>query len=220
MAKIKSFGAKLYLNGVSVGGLTDISASGTDVNFVDTTSHDTSGGFRTFVSGLKDGGTLDVTGKYNYADAGQDEWKAEEGIKHPFYIVLSDSSGMTFDAIVGGFQTSNPLDDAVEFSGSAKITGVVSPVFPTITVTGTLTDGTDSVTFDPLTHSAFENGRPKYTNGDGDSIAWDSANSRWVMTHDDSSAEWRSSENVKTPTLVTSWTPFSPATGTPTLTGS
>ncbi len=159
MAKIRSFGAELYINGVAVGGITDIQASGTDVSFVDTTSHDTAGGFKTFLSGLKDGGTLEVTGKYNFADAGQAEWKAEEGISHDLYIMLSDNSGFAFRAIIGGFQTSNPLDDAVEFTATAKITGEVFPVFPTIIVTGTLTpDATGT-----LYYSGMTGGAPQYT---------------------------------------------------------
>jgi len=235
MAKIRSFGAKLYLNGIELGGITDIQATGVDVSFIDTTSHDESSGFRTFVSGLKDGGTLEVTGKYNYADDGQAEWKAEEGIRHAFYIILSDKSGLAFEAIVGGFQTSNPLDDAVEFTATAKITGEVFPVYPTITVTGTLTDGTDPVEFPIMPLIDLDGGKIKYSvfiSTTTFSVLWDT--SKWVLasaTADEDPIRWESTSTVMTPNLVPSgawhetnnpngWKPISPATGTPTVTGS
>jgi len=219
MAKIKSFGADVYINGIAVGGLTDISASGTDVSMIGTTSHDESSGFQTFVSGLKDGGTLELTGKYNYADAGQAEWKAEEGVSHAFYIILSDNSGLAFNAVVGGFQTSNPLDYAVEFTASAKITGEVYPVFPTITVTGTLTyDGSTPVSINELPYVELNNGKASYTSEFGDSVYWDGA--KWILFHYGTDAEWHSADDVATPDLASTWTPQGSATGTPTLTGS
>jgi hypothetical protein len=212
MAKIKSFGATVYLNGIAIGGLTDINATGTDVSMIDTTSHDAGGGFRTFVSGLKDGGTLELTGKYNYTDAGQAEWKAEEGIKHTFYIILSDKSGLAFEAFVGGFQTSNPLDDATEFTATAKITGEVFPVYPTITITG-ISDPVDS---DPvvLSYSGFGTGKPQWSGGgfllSGNSIEWEIASSAYGA-------------NITTSAIVpqglTGWT-ITDGAGQPTLTGS
>jgi hypothetical protein len=176
MAKIKSFGAQVYLNGIAIGGLTDINATGTDVSMIDTTSHDAGGGFRTFVSGLKDGGTLELTGKYNYADAGQAEWKAEEGMRHIVMVNLSDNSGLVFYVIVGAFRVENPLDDATAFTATAKITGQVFPVYPSITVTGI----TSPVASNPvvLTRSADVEQRPAYTNGAGWLCQWDST-STW-----------------------------------------
>jgi len=235
MAKIRSFGAKLYLNGIELGGITDIQATGVDVSFIDTTSHDESSGFRTFVSGLKDGGTLEVTGKYNYADDGQAEWKAEEGIRHAFHIILSDNSGIAFEAIVGGFQTSNPLDDAVEFTATAKITGEVFPVFPTMTVTGSLTDGTDPVVFPSMAYFEQNGGKCRYSvivSNSVYSIYWDE--SKWWLesaTVAEGVILWNSTADVPTPDLVPSgewhettnphaWKPVSPATGTPVVTGS
>ena len=329
MAKTKSFGAAVYLNGIAVGGLTDITASGTEVSFVDTTEHDggtaatgsitftglsladetvvvngetytfkasagsateitigataaitaantaakiaandsdvhaygstngmvvltattrgtagndytltesatnttvsgagtftggaaqANGGFKTFLSGLKDGGTLELTGKYDYGDAGQAEWKAEEGVAHVFYIVLPDKSGFALTAIVGGFQTSNPLDDAVEFSATAKITGPVYPLFPTVTVTGTLTsDGSAPVTFAAFTLGSISDDRMGYTATDGTITR---SGGSWILTDTATSAAWSTTNDALTPTAATGWAAVNPATGTPTLTGS
>jgi predicted secreted protein len=219
MAKIKSFGARVYFNGVAVGGLTDISASGTDVSMIDSTSHDSAGGYRTFLAGLKDGGTLELTGRYNYADAGQAELKSETGVKHIFYIVLSDNSGLAFEAFVGGFSTSNPLDDAVEFSCSCKITGLVYPAFPTIAISGTLTsDGSTPVVFPSMPRTGFGS-RPIWGDGGDHLVSWDlESSSMWGIK--DGAAVWVADQDVLLPTLVTSWSPVSTETGTPVLTGS
>lgn len=216
MAKIRSFGAKLYLNGIAVGGLTDIAATGTEVSIIDTTSHDSSGGYRTFLSGLKDGGTLEVTGRYNYADSGQAEWKAEAGVLHAFYIILADNSGLAFNAIVGGFQTSNPLDDAVEFTATAKITGLVYPVFPTITVTGITTPAAS----DPIVMTmgvGFISGKPTWVFGSDWAVAW--SGTSWDVF--DESATYLATK-ISTALIPNGLTSFTITTGAgqPTLTPS
>lgn len=216
MAKIKSFGAKVYVNGVAIGGLTDINASGTDVTMVDNTSHDSSGGYREFLAGLKDGGTLELTGRYNYADAGQADLKSEEGVTHAVYVILSDNSGLAFNAIIGGFSTSNPLDDAVEFTASAKITGAVLPVFPTITVTGTLTsDGSTAVTFPAMSFAGISTGLLSYINGAYE-VQNDGTN---YYVWDGVSAQWTASTTSIVPQGLT-YVADDTETGTPVLTGS
>lgn len=217
------------MNGVRVGGVTDIQTSGVDVSFIDTTTHDTAGGFRTFVAGLKDGGTLEVTGKYDYSNAGQAEWKAEEGMRHQIVILMSDGSGMTFEAIIGGFQTSNPLDDAVEFTATGKITGDVIPVFPTMTVTGSLTtDGSTAIAFGAMVIVPTAN-----------ILLWESPGDKglknvgaiWQLEDEVTDSRWESTSTALTPNLVPSgawhettnpdaWKPVAPATGTPIITAS
>lgn len=122
---IKSYGVGVTVGGNAVGDLTDVSVSGTDVNFVDITTHDSTGGWKEFTSGLKDGGSLDLTGKYKVADTGQAYLFGNPGASASCVVTFSDTSTASFTGIVGGFSTSNPLDDAVEFTCSIKITGAV-----------------------------------------------------------------------------------------------
>ena len=126
MAKIPSFGVSLTVATNAIGGLTDVSVSGTDVTFVDITTHDSSGGYKQFVGGLKDGGTLELTGKYDIADTGQIYLRANPGVSAACVVTFSDDSTASFTAIVGGYSTTNPLDDSVEFSASLKVTGEVT----------------------------------------------------------------------------------------------
>ena len=159
MAKIKSFGLSVYVDGDAVGGLTDASVSGVDVNNIDLTAHDSAGGWKEFVSGLLDGGTLDLTGKFDIADAGQGTIQSSVGDSVPCYVIHSDGSGMAFNAIVGGYASSNPLDDAVEFTSSVKITGPISTVYPTMTISGTLSPDITGT----CTPAGFALGAPYWT---------------------------------------------------------
>lgn len=229
MPKIKSFGAEVYVAGVAINGLTDINISGSEVSNIDTTAHDSSGGFREFVSGLKDGGNLELTGKYNYADAGQEDLRGGLGSTVSVYIILSDNSGFAFNAVLGAFNTSNPLDDSVEFTASARITGEVYPVYPTITVTGALTgDGSTPLTFSTLIFIGnFNDGHPVWSD-DGTMSATDrrlyvdGGTGKWWLDKVSASKVWLS---VSTSSLVPQGIVYEPPaaatnTGTPTLTGS
>ncbi len=126
MAKIKSYGVTVTVASNSIGGLTDVSPGGTEVNFVDITTHDSSGGWKEFVGGLKDGGTLELTGAYDSTNTGQDYLRANPGASGSCVVTFSDTSTCSFTGIIGGFATSAPLDDKVEFTCSIKITGAVT----------------------------------------------------------------------------------------------
>jgi len=123
---IKSFGVTVTVNTIAVGGLTDVQPGGVDVTFIDTTAHDSAGGWKEFVGGLTDGGTLELTGNYDVADVGQIELIAERGNVAAVVVTFSDTSTSTFNAVVGGYGLSNPLDDKVEFTCSLKVTGAIT----------------------------------------------------------------------------------------------
>ena len=122
---IKSFGVAVTVNTIAIGGLKDVTPGGVDVNFIDVTAHDSAGGWREFIGGLTDGGTLELTGNYDEADAGQVELRAERGQVASVIVTFSDATTSTFSAVVGGYSLSNPLDDVVEFSCSLKVTGAI-----------------------------------------------------------------------------------------------
>jgi hypothetical protein len=124
----RSNGVAVTIGGTAIGGLVDVNISGGDVNNIDTTTHASAA--RTFVGGLVDYGTLELSGKYAIADAGQLALIAGIGSSATFVVTYNDAgdSTATFSAIVGTFSLSNPLDDTVEFSVSCKITGAVAIV--------------------------------------------------------------------------------------------
>jgi len=122
MAKSKSFGSKVSVGGTDIKGLTDISITGSDVPTIDITTHDSTS--REFVPGLPDVGTLELSGKFDPADAGQDALRAAVGASAAFVVTLPNgTTTITFSAIVGPCTETFPLDGTVDFSCSCKVTG-------------------------------------------------------------------------------------------------
>ena len=121
----KSFGVTVTVNTNAIGELIDVTPGGVDVTNIDTTAHDSAGGWRTFLGGLTDGGTLELSGNYVLADVGQVELRDERGNVAAIVVTFSDGSTSTFSAVVGGFNLSNPLDDKIEYTCSLKVTGAI-----------------------------------------------------------------------------------------------
>ena len=122
MAKSKSFGTTVTIGGTAITGLTDISVTGADQPTIDITTHDSAA--REFVPGLADVGTLELSGKFDPADAGQDALRAAVGTSAAFVVTLPNgSTTIGFSAIVGPCTETFPLDGTVDFSVSCKVTG-------------------------------------------------------------------------------------------------
>ena len=121
MAKSKSFGTTVSVNATLIGGLTDISLSGAEVPFIDITTHDSTA--KEFVSGLVDNGTLELSGKFDNANTGQDYLRANTGLSKAFIVTLPNAATISFNAVIGGMSEDIPLEDAVGFSISCKIDG-------------------------------------------------------------------------------------------------
>lgn len=130
MATMKSYGVAVTVASNDIGDLTDVVLSGGDVNFVDMTTHDSTSGWKEYIGGLKDGGTLELTGAYNAADTGQDYLRSNPGATAAVVVTLSNGATASFSGIVGMVQLSNPLDDKVEFSCSIKVNGVITYADP------------------------------------------------------------------------------------------
>lgn len=125
MSGIKSFGATLTVATNAIGGLTDANISGTDVSMIDITDHGSTSGYKEYVGGLKDGGTLEFSGNFKIADTGQVYLRANPGATAAFVLTFSDGSTATGSGVVGPFSPTNPLDGKVGFTCSLKISGPV-----------------------------------------------------------------------------------------------
>ena len=129
MAKIRSFGVAVSVATINIGGLTDVQLPEVEVTDIDTTTHDSSGGYKEYVGGLKDGGVVTLSGKYDIADTGQVYLRApanQGGAAVAVIVMFSDGSTATFDAVVKGYGITNPLDEDVQFSSSLRISGSVT----------------------------------------------------------------------------------------------
>lgn len=122
---MKSFGVGITVATNAVGGVTEINKSGGDVNFIDTTTHDTTGA-REFIGGLLDEGTIEISGRYADDDVGQSYLQDNPGATAAVVITFSDTSSIGFNAVIGAVDITNPLDEEVGFSCSLKISGDVT----------------------------------------------------------------------------------------------
>lgn len=99
--------------------------------------------------------------------------------------------------------------------------GTSIPSNGSIQISGTLTsDGTTAVTFPEMAYSGDSGGKPAYASG---SKSCQYIEPEWILTSESPAAQWKSSEDVATPDLVTSWTPqttpgVGTATGSPNIT--
>lgn len=129
MAKIRSFGVTVSVASNLIGGLKDVQIPEVEVTDIDVTTHDSAGGYRQFLGGLKDGGTVTLSGAYDISNTGQTYLRTaanQGGAPVAVVVTFSDDSTCTFNAVVKGYGTSNPLDEDVTFSSSLKISGAVT----------------------------------------------------------------------------------------------
>lgn len=123
MSGIKSFGGTFKVATKTVGGLTDVNIGGVDVNMIDVTDQASTDGWKEFVGGLKDGGQVELTGNFKSVDDGQSELRGNPGETAAWELTFSNGAKASGNAVIGGYNVTNPLDNKVGFTCSLKITG-------------------------------------------------------------------------------------------------
>ena len=95
---------------------------------IDVTSLDSTGGYREFITGFRDGG--EVTLEMNFTRDGYIDMKTdfEAGTNRNYQIVLPDTGATTFDfaGLVTSLSMSVPTDDKVTASVTIKVDGQVT----------------------------------------------------------------------------------------------
>jgi len=128
MAKIRSFGVAITVATNAIGGVESITIPETEMTDIDITTHDSTGGYKEYVGGLKDGGIVQINGKYDIGNTGQTYLRTaanQTGTAVACEITFSDGSTCSFDAVLKGYGVDNPLDEAVTFTASLRISGAV-----------------------------------------------------------------------------------------------
>lgn len=113
-----------------IGLMTSVGGINLTADSLDVTNHDNAEGFRQFIQGLRDGGSVDIEGQFDSTDAGQfaviDHYNQDDdgGIRE-LTISFPDGSTWTFDAIVTALSIPGdaPVDGVLTFSATFKITG-------------------------------------------------------------------------------------------------
>jgi predicted secreted protein len=130
MAKIRALGTKIEFNSKEVKNLTSIGEVSPDSDELDATTLDSTGGYREFIQGFKDGGEVSLTGYYDSTDAGQAEIITGYGTGDidATVITLPSAAGtISFNAWVKSFSLgSADVDGVVGFGATLRITGAVT----------------------------------------------------------------------------------------------
>lgn len=116
---------------VPIAGLSNLDTPNGTTEEVDGTGHDSPGGFRELIPGLKDAGEVRVEGFYDPNDASHDgatglpalwatgdmvEWR----IRNP---ANATEEGIEFDGYVSAFQATFPADGLMAFTATIRASG-------------------------------------------------------------------------------------------------
>lgn len=133
MAGITSEGVSLSANAEAIANVTSMSGPGMTAGQIDTTALDTTGGFRTFIGGFRDGGEITLDLNYDSTETSHQEDTGglkryfNEGGAETWTLTLSDSSVFSFDGIVTGLDGPNHgVDEVVTMSVTIKVSGDVT----------------------------------------------------------------------------------------------
>jgi len=89
------------------------------------------GGWKTFVQGLKDAGTFDLTVNYDKDTSGNTRLTQAfvSGGSARYTITFPDSSTLIFTAFVSGVGIAVPKDEKVQRTFTLRIDGKTAPIF-------------------------------------------------------------------------------------------
>lgn len=94
---------------------------------IDVTALDSTGGYREFIDGFKDGGEVSLQGFFDYGDDGQQAmYAAFDGSGTEDFVIefpASIGAKWTFSGVVTAFETTSEVGNAVGFSATIKVSG-------------------------------------------------------------------------------------------------
>lgn len=110
-----------------VGLVRNISGPSISSSPIETTAHDTTGGWRTFVGGLRDGGEVTLEILYD-PDNTQHLGlltDLDDQVVRNYKVIFTDPTpkAFTFAGIVTGYEPGAPHDDALSLAVTVKVTG-------------------------------------------------------------------------------------------------
>lgn len=124
MDGLSALGTTLSIGGSPVAGLTNISGPGISADTIDTSGHDNTDRYRTFVGGPINGGEVSVEGNLTTAiAAGTIKDALDSGEEQSCEIAFPNGTKWVFGAVVVGFESDAPYDGKMAFSGSLQVSG-------------------------------------------------------------------------------------------------
>lgn len=123
----RAVGTKIQINTNYIAEITSIGGLKLTSETIDTTSLDSTGGYRTFITGFKDGGEIALKGWFNPGDAGQSAVYTAytNGTTDNYTIIFPSTLGASwvFSGVITAFETSADLQSAVTFDATIKVSG-------------------------------------------------------------------------------------------------
>lgn len=122
----QAMGTKLLIGANSVADLTSIGGLEPSADTIETTTLDSTNGWRTFIQGLKDGGEVSLSGFLNVGDAnGQMAMynAFNSGALLSYTILFPFGAAWNFSGIVTGISTGAEVEDQVNFEATIKVSG-------------------------------------------------------------------------------------------------
>jgi len=119
-------GTTLRIGGTLIGKVTNISGPSMSKETVDTTSFDNTDGYRSFIVGLKDAGTLTFTLMFDKTVYSTLKAAFEDNTAKAIEITLPDTTKLTFNGFVTELPLTVPTEDKVTCDVTVKISGAVT----------------------------------------------------------------------------------------------
>jgi len=130
MAKYGAYGAILKKGVTTIAAIRDISGPSLSLDTIDVTTHDSTGAWREFIAGLKDGGEVSLELVFDPDDATQKTLRDDLIARtvNAYSITLTDTSPTVigFSALVTDFEPSMGVEDELSASATLKVTGAVT----------------------------------------------------------------------------------------------
>lgn len=112
----------------TISNITTISGPSFTRETIDTTALDTSGGYRTFVTGFRDAGEITFTMNFYYKgfDIMKDDFEADTEANYQIVLPDNYSTTITFDGLVTAMPLTIPPDDTITCDVTIKVSGEVT----------------------------------------------------------------------------------------------
>lgn len=132
---IVAMGTTLSKGDVAIANLTSIDGVGVSSDTIETTNLSTEGGYRTFVTSLKDAGEVSISGHFEHSLHATLLDDFEAGTIDTYTIEFPDmattnGTQWTFSAVVTAFSTSAELEDLIGFEATLKVSGRPTLIAP------------------------------------------------------------------------------------------
>ena len=121
-------GTVLKRSGSAIAKITNINGPGMSRDTVDVTSLDSTDGYREFITGLRDGGTLtfDLMFTKTGYQAMRTDYNSDVAVAYTLELPDADNTVITFNGLVTDMPMTIPLDDKVTVSVTVKVTGGIN----------------------------------------------------------------------------------------------